>query len=236
MVKNSVLCRNARTQLGGSIFRSRWFLMLFALTLASIFTTIPVVLIETSDFAKEAGLFTKEFRWILFIVGVLLMIMFTGPFSFGVARVTVDCVEGDYWGIGNVFHGFGKKYFSAILLDFLLNFWLVLWSLLFLLPGLVKTYAYSMAFYVRQDPAYAHLEASDCITESRRMMDGYKWQLFCLDLRFVGWYLLGALCLGVGILFVFPYHMVARANFYDALKAAHMRAFPAAPIDMRRYR
>ena len=93
-----------------------------------------------------------------------------------------------------------------------------------------------MAFYVRQDPAYAHLEASDCITESRRMMDGYKWQLFCLDLRFVGWYLLGALCFGVGILFVFPYHMVARANFYDALKAAHMRAFPAAPIDMRRYR
>ena len=48
-------------------------------------------------------------------------------------------------------------------------------------------------------------------------MDGHKWQLFCLDLSFIGWYLLGALCFGIGTLFVEPYHQVARANFYAEL-------------------
>ena len=51
-------------------------------------------------------------------------------------------------------------------------------------------------------------------------MKGYKGKLFCLDLSFIGWYILGALCLGVGVLFVMPYHETARANFYEALKAS----------------
>ena len=53
-------------------------------------------------------------------------------------------------------------------------------------------------------------------------MDGHKWQLFCLDLSFIGWYFVGALCLGLGTLFVVPYHEMARANFYEALKAENV--------------
>ena len=74
-----------------------------------------------------------------------------------------------------------------------------------------------MAMYIQQD--YPEKEGKDCIDQSRLMMDGHKWQLFCLDCSFIGWYLLGALCLGVGIFFVLPYHQLARTNFYLALKA-----------------
>ena len=46
-------------------------------------------------------------------------------------------------------------------------------------------------------------------------MKGKKWKLFCLDLSFIGWYLLGMLCLGVGVLWVDPYHKVSMALFYE---------------------
>ena len=52
-------------------------------------------------------------------------------------------------------------------------------------------------------------------------MKGYKGKLFCLDLSFIGWYIVGALCLGIGVLWVTPYHQTARANFYEALQAEY---------------
>jgi uncharacterized membrane protein len=74
-----------------------------------------------------------------------------------------------------------------------------------------------MAMYIQQDNP--EREARECLQESMIMMDGYKWQLFCLDLSFIGWYLLGSLCFGIGVFFVTPYHELARTNFYLALKA-----------------
>ena len=53
------------------------------------------------------------------------------------------------------------------------------------------------------------------------MMDGHKWQLFCLDFSFIGWLFLGALCCGVGVLWVTPYMNASRANFYENLKALY---------------
>ena len=58
-----------------------------------------------------------------------------------------------------------------------------------------------------------------CIDESRRMMNGCKWKLFVLDLSFLGWYILGALCCGIGVLWVDPYRRAARAEFYVELTA-----------------
>ena len=72
-----------------------------------------------------------------------------------------------------------------------------------------------MSYYISLDRP--DLSANDCITESRRMMDGNKWRLFCLDLSFIGWYIVGSLCFGVGILWVDAYHSMARANFYEDL-------------------
>ena len=91
-----------------------------------------------------------------------------------------------------------------------------LWSLLFVIPGLVKSYSYALAYYLQQEPGGAEREPADILNESRRMMNGYKWQLFCLDFSFIGWYILGALCFGIGTFFVVPYHQQARANFYLA--------------------
>ena len=73
-----------------------------------------------------------------------------------------------------------------------------------------------MAYYIMVDhPEYTWKQ---CLDESQKMMKGHKGQLFCLDLSFIGWYIVGMLCLGLGVLWVYPYHHVARTEFYHALK------------------
>jgi uncharacterized membrane protein len=114
----------------------------------------------------------------------------------------------------------GLRYAGDLaLLGFLKNLFIILWSLLFVIPGIVKTYSYAMAYYIKYDhPEY---NWKMCIDESRRMMDGHKWRLFCLHFSFIGWELLGALAFGIGTLWVTPYKQAAEANFYDDLKQAY---------------
>ena len=73
-----------------------------------------------------------------------------------------------------------------------------------------------MSAFIQQDAA--DKDWKTCIDKSREMMKGYKMSLFLLDLSFIGWYIVGILCFGIGVLFVQPYHMQARAEFYEELK------------------
>jgi uncharacterized membrane protein len=107
------------------------------------------------------------------------------------------------------------NYVRSLVLHLLHSLYLLAWTLLFYIPGIVKHYSYSMAYYISLD--MPHMSADDCITESRRLMDGHKAELFLLDLSFFGWYLLSFLTFGIGLLFVTPYHEMAKAVFYEEL-------------------
>ncbi len=73
-----------------------------------------------------------------------------------------------------------------------------------------------MSFYIKADhPEY---DWRQCINESKAMMYGHKWELFVLDLSFIGWMIVGALCLGIGTLWATAYQSAARAQFYESLK------------------
>ena len=91
-----------------------------------------------------------------------------------------------------------------------------LWSLLFLIPGFVKYYAYSMTPYIMAEKP--NMSINDAITKSREIMKGHKWQLFLLDLSFTGWMILSALTLGLALVYVWPYYNAARAAFYKEIK------------------
>ena len=114
-----------------------------------------------------------------------------------------------------LFSGF-SNFGTTCVAGILQTIFLTLWTLLFIIPGIVKIYSYSMTYYVLHDNP--NLSASEAITESRRMMNGYKGKLFCLDLSFIGWFLLSALTLGLLGFYVLPYYNAARARFYEALK------------------
>lgn len=73
-------------------------------------------------------------------------------------------------------------------MKFLQGLYIALWSLLLVIPGIVKTYSYAMTPYIMSE--HPSLTANEAITESRRIMNGNKWRLFCLDFSFIGWELL----------------------------------------------
>ncbi len=99
---------------------------------------------------------------------------------------------------------------------FLRGLYTFLWTLLLLIPGIIKSYAYRMVPYILADNP--KMGADNAITLSRKMMDGNKFELFVLELSFLGWYLLGLLALGVGILFVNPYYNATEAQLYLVLR------------------
>lgn len=100
--------------------------------------------------------------------------------------------------------------------------WVVLWMLLFFIPGLVKAYAYSQMFFILAEcPDVGVMKA---LRMSKAMTKGYKWDLFVLDLSFLGWALLGACTCGILYLWLLPYINMTQTNAYHALKAQAIRS------------
>ena len=198
MNENKVFRANARAQLGGGIFANNW---LMALLVCFIHSAIMGAISATG-------------------VGSIATALLNGFFMFGLARVFLQLIRSqkDKIDVGDLFCG--TEHFGSLVLLGLMHFlFIFLWTLLFIIPGIIKSYSYAMAFYIKHDhPEY---DWKQCIDESRRMMDGHKWQLFCLDFSFVGWFLLGFLCCGIVTLWVTPYQQAARANFYENLKALY---------------
>ena len=117
---------------------------------------------------------------------------------------------------GELFASF-RIYLPVVAANFLRSLYTFLWSLLFVIPGIVKSYAYSMTDYIIYENP--NLSANQAITLSRELTQGAKWDLFVLDLSFIGWNLLSALTFGLlGILYVNPYYSTAHAMVYDSLK------------------
>lgn len=118
----------------------------------------------------------------------------------------------------NVFNNYGRVLGTSLLV----LLYTLLWTMLFIIPGIVKSYAYAMTPYVMNDRP--DLDADDCIHESRMMMKDYKWKLFCMDLSFIGWAILCIFTLGIGLLWLQPYIEASHAKFYEELKARKAQA------------
>ncbi len=201
MVANQVLRDNAKNQLGNQIFENTWLMMTLVLFIYS---------------AIIGGASSASFG-----IGALIL---SGPLLFGVNRICVNLVRcKKEIQIEEMFVGFKECFTQSLILSLMTALYTFLWSLLFVIPGIVKSYSYAMAPYILQDNPT--LDWEECLNESKKMMEGNKWQLFCLDFSFIGWYFVGALCLGVGIFWVYPYNAMARANFYMALKAKNEPPF-----------
>lgn len=110
------------------------------------------------------------------------------------------------------FHRFGTGFAQS----FLRGLYCLLWGLLFIIPGIVKDYAYAMTPYILTD--FPDMTAGQAIERSKLMMDGHKGELFVLELTFIGWSILAGLCWNLGHLFLNPYRQAARAAFYRQLQ------------------
>lgn len=106
------------------------------------------------------------------------------------------------------------RYLGTMLLVIVYAF---LWTLLFIIPGIIKSLSYGLTVYILKDNP--EMKNNEAIELSMKMMDGYKWKLFVLQLSFLGWALLGILTLGIGYLWLVPYVQTTIAAFYEERKA-----------------
>ena len=108
-----------------------------------------------------------------------------------------------------------KQYLRITLTLLLQGIYTFLWTLLLVIPGIIKHYSYSMTSYVLHDNP--ELKYDDAIDRSIKLMKGHKMKLFLLDLSFIGWILLGIITCGIGMLWVYPYWLTSHAAFYNDL-------------------
>ena len=148
-------------------------------------------------------------------VGLVVSIIVTPAFALSTIRIYLFVVRGGIPEIKDSFSGF-DDFFSAFKVTLLVGLYTFLWSLLFIIPGIVKGYSYSMAMYVLADNKGK--SAKECIAESKTMTEGHKMELFVLDLSFIGWYLLSALTCGLALLYLVPLLNATHANVYETIK------------------
>lgn len=184
----------AKEQLGNQLFGNNWLLAL-------------VVLLIGNGLLSAAS-FT--------FVGPMILV---GPITFGIAKLFLkQTSDKKQMNIVGLFDGFTTDFAGNLVLGLLRELFVFLWSLLLIVPGIVKYYQYSMAFYIKAD--HPELDWRKCLDESKALTNGHKMELFILDLSFIGWYIVGALCLGVGTLWVNAYHAATVTQFYRALVPA----------------
>ena len=116
----------------------------------------------------------------------------------------------------DAFSGFKVKYGRNIGTLLLVGIKSVLWTCLFIIPGIIKMYEYAIIPYILADDA--EISSKEAFIKAKQMMSGNKWRLFKLNFSFIGWSLLCVLTFGIGTLFLIPYINAATAEFYVELK------------------
>lgn len=145
------------------------------------------------------------------VIGAVLVL----PITIGSAYAFIQLNHAQPAELGDlVFSLRGRDYLNHVIQLLLKNVYIFLWSLLFIIPGIVKYYSYYLVPYILASDA----SATDPIDQSRKLMAGKKGQLFMLQLSFLGWFILSALTFGiVYFLFVGPYYRQTMANFYTSI-------------------
>ncbi len=149
------------------------------------------------------GLFTSLFALIV-----------TGILGFGIIEYFLNISRNKEVNWKDIFNRKDMFVFYLIL-SLLVGLFTFLWSLLFIIPGIIAALSYSLVYYIKLDNP--ELEYMDTIKKSKELMNGHKWDFFLLQLSFIGWVLLVPFTLGILAFWLVPYMTVTECNFYNKL-------------------
>lgn len=145
----------------------------------------------------------------------IVSLIIGGPIYFGVAAYFLKLARNEGAEFSDLFSGF-SLFKTNFILNLLIIIFTVLWTLLLIVPGIIAVIKYSMAYYIVNDnPEIGGLEA---IRRSKEMMEGHKMRFLQMWLSFFGWFVLGVVTFGLGMIYAIPYYRAAKANFYLDLK------------------
>lgn len=196
--------RHIKEQARSYFQEGAWLKFALCLTLSIVgITIVSSVLMSISSF-----------------IGLLVSVFGMGILSYGTIDVMQRIRRGQDFELKDFFPT--DQIGSAVGLMFVKDLYLFLWSLLFVIPGLVKAYSYSQAMFIlNENPGMGIDEA---ITRSRQMMVGHKWELVILQSSFLGWAILGALTFGLAIVYILPLYSMSMYVFYDYVKKGYLKS------------
>lgn len=155
---------------------------------------------------------------VVIIALVLIALLIGGTIEIGYSRFNLKLIKNDNPNFNDLFFAFyifGKGFLMRILT----GIYTFLWSLLFIIPGIIASISYTMTPYILSENT--DLSVSEAINISKDMMMGNKWRYFCLDLSFIGWAILCAFTFGIGYLWLIPYKNAAKAAFYREISDSY---------------
>lgn len=193
--KNITLMRSARESLKG-----KWGLAILTFVIYTLLTT-------TSGSMRPHGSMLTLSSMLTLIIG--------GPLALGAAIFSLSMSRGKEARLEQIFQGF-NSFSNALIAYLLVLLYVLLWTLLLIVPGIIAALGYSMTFYILADDP--RIKPQDALKKSNSLIYGYKLKLFYLCLRFFLLALLCILTLGIGFFWLIPYVHVTMAKFYDDIK------------------
>ncbi|HAE0521168.1 MULTISPECIES: DUF975 family protein [unclassified Exiguobacterium] len=196
---SSQLKKAAKESLSG-----RWGFAVLAFLLFSIIQGVPNL------FGSDIDEPSSSIDLVVSLVSILLI-----PVGVGWTWIAMSIARGEETKVTDLFEPYGM-FLKVVGLAIVQFIFIALWTLLLIIPGIIKSFSYLLTFYIlRDEPSIGILEA---ITRSRQLMDGHKMEAFLLFLSFIGWALLVIVTLGLAVLWVGPYFSVTLAKFYDRVR------------------
>lgn len=170
---------------------------------------------------SEQGFFLAVLAIVLSVVILLVALAFqllvANPVNVGFARYFITAREVNT-PVSELFSAFRTNYTNTATVMFMHDLYIFLWSLLFIIPGIIKGYSYFMVPYLLAENP--DMDGDRALQLSSDMMVGHKMELFVLQLSFIGWHLLSMITFNiVGVLYVAPYYTATMAEFYVAVRS-----------------
>ena len=185
--------------------------------LATIVVEIISALVTGAASISETPIVEGNGAWGVTGGSFLLSVLVLMPLAVGFGNTfKVLYLYSDKNIFSNAFYIGFRNYGRAIGGMILTNIFIVLWSMLFVIPGIIKAYSYALTPYILVDDP--NISIREAIRKSQNMMDGQKFNLFYLQLSFIGWFLLSILTMGIGLFWLTPYYATAKAAFYCNLR------------------
>lgn len=179
----------------------------------AVFSPVPMPI--DTDYATVTNIILGA-SMVACVLNLIWLCLVAAPVEIGVTKYYIQVSEDSGTAMDRCFDGFRYNWKNIVWVYFLMIVKIFLWALLFIVPGIVKAYEYSMIPYLLAENP--NISAKEAFEASKKMTDNEKWNLFVLDFSFIGWYLLGLLCCGVGTIFVAPYARATGTQVYFVLK------------------
>ena len=167
--------------------------------------------IENFSYSYSFNVSPSDENATLSLLTSLINIMIYGIFGIAFAKFYLDMRQKDKMQFQDFLNNL-SMFVRGILGQLWMTLWIVLWSFLFFIPGIVKTFAYSQMHYILAE--YPEVSVTEAMKISMKITKGYKWDLFIMYLSFLGWMILSILTFGIGFLWLKPYMELSFANAY----------------------